>query len=119
MMTRIEQLAMAVLEGDGLLARSLAQDFLREMPCMSDVPRPSGEDARTLVVCAALVELFASRMKQQSPEWTQRIGSLTEPVYLVQAATKMKNLRALCDTQSPEPLRKHGLYAPPNYLEFA
>ena len=117
-MTRIEQLAKAVLEDDGLMARSLAQDFLRDAPCMSDISKPSVDD-RTLVVCAALIELFASRLKQQSPEWTISVGSLTEPVFLVKAAMKMKYLRTLCETQSPEPLRKHGLYAPPNYLEFA
>jgi hypothetical protein len=40
--------------------------------------------------------------------------------YLVKAATIPRNTftRALCDTQSPEPLRKRGFLATPNFLEF-
>jgi hypothetical protein len=43
---------------------------------------------------------------------------LPEPIFLLEAAARMKRLRALCETQSPEPLRKRGFYAPPNFLEF-
>ena len=32
---------------------------------------------------------------------------------------KLRLLRALCETQAPEPLRKRRLSAPPNFLEFA
>jgi hypothetical protein len=31
----------------------------------------------------------------------------------------MKRLREVWVTESPEPLRKRGFYAPPNLLEFA
>jgi hypothetical protein len=47
------------------------------------------------------------------------IFSLKEPVYLVNAAIKMPRLRILCEEQSPEPLRKRGFLAPPNFLESA
>ncbi len=30
----------------------------------------------------------------------------------------MKYLWALCEAESPEPLRKRGFYAPPDYLAF-
>ena len=67
---------------------------------------------------AALLELFASRMKQEAPSWTAEVGPLSEPIFLLKAAETMKRLRQLCEAEAPEPLRKRGLYAPPNYLEF-
>jgi hypothetical protein len=30
----------------------------------------------------------------------------------------MKRLRTLCETQSPEPLRRQNLYTPPDFLKF-
>ena len=57
--------------------------------------------------------------KQTPPSWTKEIGALQEPFYLLQSAEKMKRLRLLCETQSPEPMRRRHLYAPPNFLEFA
>lgn len=118
-MVRIEQLAEAALKGQGLLVRSLAQDFLRENPRLADVPKPTVDDAQILAASASLVELFAIRLNQNAPTWTKTIGPLAEPVFLLRAALIMKRLRALCETESPEPLRKRGLYAPPNYLELA
>ena len=118
-MVRIEQLAEAALRGDGLLARSLAQDFLRENARLADVPQPVTDDRRTLAASASLIELFAVRLKQDAPPWTKGIDPLAEPLFLLKAATTMKRLRALCEIESPEPLRKRGFFAPPNYLEFA
>jgi hypothetical protein len=65
------------------------------------------------------VELLALRSGQKPPQWTKDVGALPEPFYLLKAAANMKRLRALCETQAPEPLRKRGFYAPPNFLEFA
>ncbi|MBV7337918.1 hypothetical protein KFU94_58750 [Chloroflexi bacterium TSY] len=118
-MVQIEQLAKAVLNGEGLLARSLTQDFFRENPRLVDIVKPAVEDMRILAVSASLIELFALRMKQDAPAWTRDIGPLVEPIYLVGAVASMKRLRTLCETESPEPLRKRGFYAPPNYPEFA
>jgi hypothetical protein len=64
------------------------------------------------------VELFALRLHQPPPQLTIDVGSLPEPIYLLKAAESMKRLRVLCETESPEPLRKLGFYAPPNFLEF-
>jgi hypothetical protein len=86
---------------------------------LSDFPRPQSDDPRILAASASLVELFAERLHQDPPEWSKEIGSLETPVFLVKAAGEMKRLRTLCETQSPEPLRKRGFYAPPNFLEFA
>jgi hypothetical protein len=118
-MVRIEQLAEAVLKGDELAARSLVQDFFRENPHLADIPQPSTNDPNLLAASASLLELFANRSEQDAPTWTKNVGPLPEPIFLLKAAATMKRLRALCETESPEPLRKRGFYAPPNYLEFA
>jgi hypothetical protein len=116
---RIEQLAEAAINQDALSLRSLTQDLLREGPVLKDYPRPMASDFKTLAAAAALIELFAERLHQEPPAWTQEIGALPEPIYLVKAAATMKHLRALCELQAPEPLRKRGFYAPPNFLESA
>src|SRR3990172_4590720 len=115
-MERIEQLAQAALERDHLKLRSLVQDVTREKVDWSKTPRPSTNDARLLVFSAALVELLAERNHQASPAWTKDIGGLKEPFFLLESATQMKRLRVLCETQSPEPMRKRLLYAPPHFL---
>jgi hypothetical protein len=118
-MTTIEQLAEAALGGDSLLLRSLTQDLLRENPSLNEYPKPQTNDSRLLAAAASLVELFALRQGQTPPQWTNDVGSLPEPIYLLKAAASMKRLRELCETEAPEPLRKRGFYAPPNFLEFA
>ncbi len=118
-MVTIERLAEAALNGEGLLLRSLTQDLLREHPVLSEYPKPQTDDLRLLAAAASLVELFALRLRQTPPQWTKDVGSLPEPIYLLKAAASMKRLRILCETQAPEPLRKRGFYAPPNFLEFA
>ena len=118
-MVQIEELAEAALKREGLLVRSLAQDFFRENPRLSKVPKPKVDDVRILAASASLIELFAIRLKQDAPAWTKSIGPMAEPIFLIKAAATMKRLRALCEAESPAPLRKRGFYAPPNYLEFA
>ena len=118
-MVQIEQIADAALKGEGVTARSLTQDFFRGDPHLADIPKPDINDVRLLVACASLLELFASRLEQEAPTWTNSVEPLPEPVFLVKAAATMKRLRELCEKESPEPLRKRGLLAPPNYLEFA
>lgn len=118
-MATLEQLAEAALQRDGLRVRSLAQDLLRETARLSEVPRPASADLRLLSTAAALIELLADHQHQTPPAWTREIGPLPEPFFLLEAAEHMKRLRALCETQAPEPMRKRRLYAPPNYLAFA
>lgn len=118
-MATLEQLARAALGRASLQLRSLAQDFLRENDHLSDYARPTINDARILAAAAALMELFALRRKQTPPSWTKDVGPLPEPFFLLESATKLKRLRALCETQAPEPLRKRRFYTPPNFLEFA
>jgi hypothetical protein len=85
----------------------------------SECPKPQTNDSRILAAVASLVELLASRLRQTPPSWTKDVGASPEPIYLLKAAASMKRLRELCETESPEPLRKRGFYAPPNFLEFA
>lgn len=118
-MIRIEELAEAAINRDALSLRGLTQDLLRESPQLKDFPRPMDVDFKTLAAAAALIELFAERLHQEPPAWTRDIGALPEPIYLVRAAATMKRLRTLCELQAPEPLRKRGFYAPPNFLESA
>jgi hypothetical protein len=118
-MEPIEQLAQAALERDHLKLRSLVQDIIRAKTDFGKLARPSTTDPRLLVISAALAELLAQRNNQTSPAWTKEIGALKEPFFLLESATRMKHLRILCETQSPEPMRKRLLYAPPHFLEFA
>ncbi len=118
-MVSLEDLAQAALNRDALSVRGLAQDFLRENPRLSDCGRPATDDARVLSTAAALLEMFAARRHQPPPDWTKDIGPMTEPFFLLKSAETLKHLRALCETQAPEPLRRRRLYAPPNFLTFA
>ncbi|MBI5944499.1 MAG: hypothetical protein HY864_09035 [Chloroflexi bacterium] len=117
-MELIDQLAEAALQRDSLRLRSLVQDIARFPINWSMVPRPKTNDPRLLALSASLAELLASRQNQTPPAWTKTIGALQEPFYLLQSAEKMTRLRHLCETQSPEPMRKRLLYAPPNFLVF-
>jgi hypothetical protein len=118
-MVTIEQLARAALDGDNLLLRALTQEFLSASPRLSECPRPLSDDLRVLAASASLLELFALRLQQKPPTWTTAIAPLSEPIFLVRSALTMKRLRHLCETESPEPLRKRGFLAPPNFLQFA
>ncbi|MDX9993465.1 MAG: hypothetical protein RBS68_15595 [Anaerolineales bacterium] len=118
-MKLIEQMAQAALKRDSLQLRSLVQDWVRSDRLASELSRPQTKDARLLSISAALAELLAERQGQNPPAWTQEIGALSEPFFMLEAASTMKRLRVLCETQSPEPMRKRRLYAPPNFLEFA
>jgi hypothetical protein len=118
-MEQIEQLAQAALMRDHLKLRSLVQDLSRAKINFSKISRPSSSEPRLLAMSAALVELLASRNEQNPPSWTREIGPLVEPFFLLESAMTMKRLRVLCETQSPEPMRKRLLFAPPHFLEFA
>lgn len=118
-MVSLESVADAAWRRDNLELRRLTQDFLRDHPRLDAVPRPTTTNAQLLTIAAALLELFALRAGQRSPGWTLEIGAMPTPMYLIEAASRMKNLRTLCERESPEPLRKRGLFAPPEFLTFA
>lgn len=118
-MTTIEQVATAVLYDDNLATRALVQEFLRSQPILADIPRPDTADPILLAVVAALLELFSLRTQQSAPGWTQGVGPVEQPLYLLRSAAHMRRLRDLCRDAAPEPLRRRRLYAPPDYLAFA
>jgi hypothetical protein len=117
-MVRIEQLAEAALAGEALKLRSLTQDFLSQCTRLADCPVPVSTDANVLAVCAGLIELLAHRRGEPPPPWAVKIGPVQSPLYLVSAAGTMSNLRRLCETESPPPLKRRHLFAPPTFLEF-
>lgn len=117
-MVTIEPLVEAALERDNLRLRSLVQDLLHSNIRLAQIPRPETDDQRALVIAAALLELFAERTGQPAPDWTSSVGATPEPMFLVEAAARMKRLRTLCETAAPIPLRKRRLYAPPDFLAF-
>lgn len=117
-MVTLESLAETALRRDSLHLRSLVQDFLREHPQFAMIPRPRSDNLQLLGTAAGLLELLAQRTGQAAPAWTQEVGAVPEPVFLLEAATRMRHLRALCENEGPEPLRKRGLYAPPDFLTF-
>jgi hypothetical protein len=118
-MATIEQIAMAILQDDSLLARTLAQEFLCSESALAEINQPETPDPEVLALTASLLELFALRTHQSAPAWTQQIGPVEEPIYLLKAAARMRRLRDLCHDAGPEPLRRRRLYAPPDYLAFA
>jgi len=118
-MVTLEALAETALQRESLHLRSLAQDFVRDHPQLTNIPRPAIDNPQILGTAAALLELLAQRIGQTAPAWTREIGAVPEPMFLLEAATRMKRLRALCEAEAPEPLRKRGLFAPPDFLTFA
>ena len=118
-MELIEELADAAISQDHLRMRSLVQDLVRSKTDISRLRAPHSTDARLRATSASIAELLAMRQNQQPPSWTKNVGALKEPFYLLKSAYQMKRLRELCETQSPEPMRKRKLYAPPHFLEFA
>ena len=111
-MITVEQIAQAAIDGDALRVRSLVLDLLRQNPQMESIPRPAIADQTVLAAAAAIVELLAQRRQQRPPTWTQSVGAISPPVFLLKSATKMRRLREMCQAEAPEPLRRRGFYAP-------
>ncbi len=118
-MVRIEDIARAAVNGEALQVRSMVQDWLAAQLHLAHVPRPDVEDSVILSVAAALVELFAMRREEPPPAWTASVGAISEPLFLLRHAAAMPRLRQLCEQESPEPLRRRRIYAPPDYLVAA
>jgi hypothetical protein len=118
-MTSIDEMAEAALAMDALRLRSLTADWLAENKTIADAAPPDSPDPTKRAIAAGLVEMLAERGGQTAPTWTSRIDAAPRPVLLVRAALTMEKLRRLCETESPLPLRKRNLFAPPNFLQSA
>ncbi|HVT59578.1 MAG TPA: hypothetical protein VHR45_14395 [Thermoanaerobaculia bacterium] len=115
----LNDLVEAILRFDALGARQWLADAARSGFVWSEVPAPAGLDATARAVAAGVVELLASRSGQSPPAWTAAIPPAPRSLFLVRAAATMPRLRALCEREAPEPLRRRGLLAPPDFLSVA
>ena len=114
-----EDLARTAMAGNALMLRSMAQEWIAATTDFSAVAPPKTNDPTLRAVAAGFVELFAMRRNLLAPAWTAEVPPAPQPVYLVRDCTKMVRLRHLCETESPAPLRRRQIFAPPNYLTFA
>ncbi len=117
-MTLFEKLVLAAANRESLALRELTLEFLAQNATLEEIPQPNFSDPIQLAIAAGLLELFATRRGQAAPDWVKDFSSPT-PFFLVAAAIRMPRLRKLCETQAPPALLKRGLFAPPNFLEFA
>jgi hypothetical protein len=113
------ELVHALRHRETLTARQWVADAVRAGFQLHDLERPLGLDELDLAIAAGVVELLASRWHQSVPRWTHDIPALTEPFLLVAAAARLPRLRRSCETEGPEPLRRRGLLAPPDFLTSA
>ena len=118
-MAPIDEIAVAARNRDALRVRSLIRDWLRANRPIARVPAPRTTDPTLLAISAGLVELLAERLGEPAPSWAAQIPAAPEAVYLVDSARTLPRLRRLCETESPHPLRRRNLFAPPTFLEWA
>jgi hypothetical protein len=115
----LRDLVRALLSFDALVARQWVADSLRAGIVWAAIPEPADLDAVGLGVAAGIAELLAARAGQAPPPWAGAVAAAPTPVYLVKAARTMPRLRQLCEQEGPEPLRRRGILAPPEFLKVA
>ena len=118
-MATFKEIVDAVICRDHLWMRGALQEFIRTRPVLASIPKPTTADDFELVIAAGIMELLALRLNQEGPAWPADVGGLTEPFFLVSAAERMPNTKRMCEEESPEPLRKRNLLAPPQFLTWA
>ena len=113
-MATIEELALAVLDGEQLTARALAQEILsqRGLSSMASPDPHLGE--RVAIMAAALAELLASYEGVTAPPWTGGWGAMPSVVDLLPATGE--RLRELLTDEAPEMLRRRNILAPRGFL---
>jgi hypothetical protein len=115
----IRDLVAAVIDRDALRARQWVADAERAGYDWSRVAEPRELDPTGLALAAALVELISGRHGGKAPPWTSAVPAAPRRVFLVRAAETLPRLRRLCEEEGPEPLRRRGLLAPPDFLTAA
>lgn len=115
----LRELVSALMTFNAMEARQWVADAMRAPIQWSAVGRPEGLNAEELAVAAGVAEMLAQRMGQRPPEWTQEVTESPRKIYLVGAAASMPRLRRLCEQESPEPLRRRQILAPPEFLTVA
>jgi hypothetical protein len=115
----LRDLVGALVSRDALRARQWVADSARAGFDWVGVAEPSGLDPLGLAVAAAVVEMMAGRHGKSPAPWTSGVPAAPSPMYLVRAAESLPRLRRLCEEEGPEPLRRRGLLAPPDFLTAA
>ena len=115
----LRALVRALLEFDTLGARQWLADAQRSDFVWLEVPAPEGLNSTELATAAGVAELLAARAGQPPPEWTASVPAAPQRLFLVRAAAIMPRLRSLCEREGPEPLRRRGLLALPDFLSIA
>jgi len=109
----------ALVRRDALVARQWVSDAARSGFDWTEVAEPRGMDSLSLAVAAAVVEMIAARQGVRPAPWTASVPAAPRRVFLVEAAESLPRLRRLCEEEGPEPLRRRGLLAPPEFLTAA
>ena len=115
----LRDLVDALLSRDALRARQWVADAARVKFDWTRVAEPRGLDSLGLAVAAAVVEMIAERQGARPASWTAAVPAAPHRVFLVRAAESLPRLRQLCEEEGPEPLRRRGLLAPPEFLTAA
>ena len=115
----LHELIASVLCGDLLRARQWVADAHRSNVNWDSIAFPTDMDQRSLIVTAALIELFASRSGGSSPQWTNDIGALDHMVVLDPGLQSMRRSFAYAREHGPVSLLKRNLIALPNFLDVA
>jgi hypothetical protein len=115
----LKDLVRAILRFDTLAVRQWLADAARSGLVWTELPAPTGLDATELATAAGVAELLASRAGEAAPEWAANVPAAPQVLFLVRAASTMPRLRAACEHEGPEPLRRRGLLAPPDFLRIA
>jgi hypothetical protein len=115
----LRDLVEALLGRDALRARQWMADAERTGFDWSGVSPPQDLDPLGLALAAALVEVMAARHGSPAPSWTSTVPAAPRRIFLVRAAESLPRLRRLCEDEGPEPLRRRGLLAPPDFLTAA
>jgi hypothetical protein len=112
-------LARAALELRILDLREWVNESNRRPEPLAALPAPVTDDATLRTVAAALVELLAHRRHEPPPSWTAGAPPLPSPRWLTPFAARHPELARRCMEEGPEPLRRRGLWAMPDYLSVA
>lgn len=115
----LELMAEALMQRDALRLRMLAFEWMRDHDSTIAWDEPHSDDESIFIAAAALAELFAERLDLPVPLWAARAGVLPEPFYALKAAHRFHSVRECCVKDSPACLRRHGIYAPSNFLSMA
>ena len=117
--TEIIDLARKILKEDRSAIIGQYAMNVYALPSLRAVHRPKDATSEELAVCAALLELFASRRGEPPPDWTADVGGIMPPRFLMGGYEReFPSLGERWQKESPEPLKRRNLWASAEFLEF-